>query len=297
MIKYAIDGEYDGVRLDRFVRKKLKNTSLTEIFKMLRTGKIKVNGKKKKENYRLNLSDEIQIYMPDEEIKIEEEKFFELSEADRLDLKKYIAYEDENLFICNKPHNIAIHRGTGQKKNLLDMYRSFYKSQDINFVNRIDKETAGLVIAAKNIKTARLLSEYIRENKIIKKYFILVNGNIKEKEFEIISYLKKDEDKVVYSEKFLENYKESKSFFRVLKTNQKYSILEAELHTGRTHQLRVQLAAKKNYIVGDKKYGIISNGVMFLFSHYIKIEDLGIELNIDIPSHFIDFFNYGGGKR
>ncbi len=120
----------------------------------------------------------------------------------------------------------------------------------------------------------------------MKKYYILVEGTIK-KDFDIISFLLKDTKGVREYSTWVEGSRESKSFFKVLKTFENYTLLEGNLETGRTHQLRVQLSNLGHAIVGDEKYGNKINGYMHLFSHRIVIETLNIDINLNVPHWFI----------
>lgn len=163
MIEYIIDEDYSGIRLDSYI-KKLTPLSLTEIYKFIRKGNIKINNKKCKHDTRLNLGDRLQIYLKMDIGKEDDKKaFIKLSEDKTKKLKKIIVFEDENIFIINKEAGQVIHRGSGHSISLLEEYRAYFQNNIINFVNRIDKDTSGLVIGAKNIRTARKLAEYIRE--------------------------------------------------------------------------------------------------------------------------------------
>ena len=284
MKKIIIDEEYTGVRFDRFARKILVNFSLTDIFKAIRVGKIKVNGKKCKQDYRLKEGDEINFFV---DFKIEKQNLSILNKNIKNKLKNIIVFENENLFICNKPDNISVHAGTNSYENLLDLFRGYYNSENINFVNRIDKATSGLIIGAKSLVTARELAEEIRNRNIEKKYYILVEGIIKNREFTIKSYLKKIEDKVIEVEEFEEGAKESISYFKIKKYGKDCTLLEGTLGSGRTHQLRVQLANMGNAIIGDVKYGKGKEKMMYLFSHYLKIKKYGIEIDLPIPEEYI----------
>ncbi|MBQ3436904.1 MAG: RluA family pseudouridine synthase [Fusobacterium sp.] len=293
MTKFIIDDEYSGVRIDRYLRKKLKNLYLSDIYKMIRKAQIKVNEKKIKQDTRLEFGDVVQLFFKTNE-KIEEkfEDFVSLKDRRKEILKNIIVFENENLFIINKISGDVIHKGSGHDTSLLEEYRSYFQNNSINFVNRIDKATSGLVIGAKNIKTARKIAEYIRENRIEKKYYILVHGLIKESNFKIENFLKKDEEKILVSEVEKEGYKKSLTFFKKIKSTEKYTLLEANLKTGRTHQLRVQLANQKNPIVGDQKYGINDKEeFMYLFSYYLNIPDENIQIKLDLPKIFNDKIN------
>lgn len=294
MIEYIIDDEYSGVRIDRYLRKKLKNTNLSDIYKMIRKGKIKINEKKVKQDTRLNSGDILQLYS---KINVDEEpqdKFIEISLERKKILEDSIVFENADLFIINKSAGDIVHKGSGHSISLLEEYRAYFQKNTVNFVNRIDKDTSGLVIGAKNIRTARKIAEYIREREIEKKYYILVDGVIEQEEFFIENYLKKDEieEKIIVSNEEKEGYKKSTTFFKKIKVLQKNTILEADLKTGRTHQLRAQLAHIGHAIVGDKKYGKNNDKEkMYLFSHYINIPKENIEIDLEIPKNFLNIIN------
>lgn len=285
-MEYIIDKEYEDVRLDRFLRKKYEDISLTEIFKGIRTGKVKVNGKKSKENYRLQLEDVVKVFFNGGETKEEKPVSIENKEIEKI--KKSIVYEDEKVLIFNKKNNMVMHKGSGYEYGISEMIKSYLKNENFNFVNRIDKATSGLIIGAKSLVVARELAEDIRNRDIEKKYYILVNGRVREKEFKIKSWLKKVEDKVIEVDEFQEGAKESTSSFKVVEYGKNCTLLEGTLGSGRTHQLRVQLANRGNYIIGDNKYGKGREKMMYLFSHYIKIERYNIEINLPIPKEFLE---------
>ena len=285
-MEYIIDKEFEDVRVDKFLRKKLSNMPLTEIFKCIRVGKIKVNGKKTKENYRLKLNDVVKLFMKVnlESIQSEENK---IKDSDLEEIKQFIVYEDENLLILNKKPNMVMHKGSGHEYGISEILKEYLKNPNFNFINRIDKATSGLIIGTKSLVINRELSEEIRERNIEKKYYILVEGKLKKKEFIIKSFLKRLEDRVVELEKYEVGAKESISYFRVVETGKDCTLLEGTLGSGRTHQLRVQLASMGNPILGDTKYGKGKEKIMYLFSHYLKIDKYGIEINLPIPKEYI----------
>ena len=289
MIEFIVDEEYENVRIDRFLRKNL-NISLSEIYKLLRKAKIKVNNKKVAQDYRIQLNDIIAIYLPDSCIQTKEINFVDLTLDRKNSLEKMIVYEDENLFVINKSFGEIVHRGSGHDISLLEEYSAYFQNINVNFINRIDKLTSGLVIATKNIRTAREIATEIQNGNIIKKYYILVHGDITEEEFTITNFLKKEDEKVVASDVELEGYKIAITHYKKIENiKNKYSLLEATLETGRTHQLRVQLSSKGHSIVGDTKYGINDNEEkMYLFSYYLKIHIYNIEINLEIPKFFMD---------
>lgn len=284
-MEYIIDKEYEDVRLDKFLRKKLPNMALTEIFKGIRVGKIKVNGKKSKENYRLQLNDMVKLYFLVEDEKCDKNN--KINPAEIENIKKLIVYEDDKILVLNKKSDIVMHKGSGHKYGVSEILKEYLNNSNFNFVNRIDKATSGLVIGAKSLVVTRELSEEIRERRVDKKYYILVEGRVKKKEFQIKSYLKKLEDKVVELDRYEEGAKESISFFKVIDYGKNCTLLEGTLGSGRTHQLRVQLSAMGNPIVGDNKYGNGKEKNMYLFSHYLQIKRYGIEIDLPLPQEFV----------
>ena len=284
-MEYIIDKEYENVRLDRYLRKKFPDLALTEIFKGIRVGKIKVNGKKSKENYRLQVADVVKVLFNVQEKK---EEIMSVDSCEMDTIKNSIVYEDENILIFNKKENMVMHKGSGHEYGISEMIKGYLQNPNFNFVNRIDKSTSGLVIGAKNLVAARELSEEIKERKVDKKYYIVVDGKINKKEFVIKSYLKKLEDRVVELSSYEDGAKESISRFKVLKVGKNRTLLEGTLGSGRTHQLRVQLSSMGHPIVGDTRYGKSRAKFMYLFSFYVNIEKYNIEIELPLPKAYSD---------
>ena len=291
----VVDSEMEGMRLDRYLRKNFKDEPLSRIFGAIRAGDVKVNGKKSKENYRLALNDTIVIKNLFSE-NFDNKKSFEKNNLKKIqiqksDLEKYkkmIIFENEDFFIVNKSEKIPMHKGTGHKYGLAEVFKEIFKNENINFANRLDFETSGLVIGCKNLKFLRYISQKIRNNEIQKKYFAIVHNiknNIESKSFKIENYLTTTENKVIVSEnpiskdskKSITNFKkilisELKNTKKILdlleKNNKNVFLLDVDLVTGRKHQIRAQLAHQKIPIVGDKKYGIQDGSNKFFLCCY-----------------------------
>ena len=287
-----VNSEMEGMRLDRYLRKSFKNEPLSRIFSAIRSGDIKINGKKSKENYRLLLNDKVIIKnLSIGNIKKNEKaenkiKKLQISQNELEKYKKMVIFENEDFFIVNKAEKIPMHKGTGHKYGLSEVFKKIYKNENINFANRIDFETSGLVIGCKTLKFLRYISEKIRENEVHKKYFAIVhNGEFKnKKDFKIENYLTTAENRVIVSEnpvsreskksityfKYIniDKLKNQKKIFDLLGKNKDVSFLDIELITGRKHQIRAQLADKGLFIVGDKKYGIKDGSDRFFLCCY-----------------------------
>ena len=287
-----VNSEMEGMRLDRYLRKSFKNEPLSRIFGAIRSGDVKINGKKSKENYRLLLDDKITVKnLSMENIKKNEKienkiKKLQISQNELEKYKKMVIFENEDFFIANKAEKIPMHKGTGHKYGLSEVFKKIYKSENINFANRIDFETSGLVIGCKTLKFLRYISEKIRENEVHKKYFAIVhNGEFKnKKDFKIENYLTTAENRVIVSEnpvsreskksityfKYIniDKLKNQKKILDLLGKNKDVSLLDIELITGRKHQIRAQLADKGLFIVGDKKYGIKDGSDRFFLCCY-----------------------------
>lgn len=281
--KVVVNSEMENMRLDRYLRKQFKNEPLNKIFSSIRNGDVKVNAKKSKENYRLSLGDILTIKMLKSSEK-KENKFekIKIKKEDIENYKKMVIFENKDFFIVNKKEKIAMHKGTGHSYGLSEVFKKIYQNENINFSNRLDYDTSGLVIGCKNLKFLRYISEKIRNNEVKKKYFAIVhnnnnNNNINIKElkelkkenklnFKIKNYLTTEKNGVIVSDspiskdskKSITYFKEKKlahlKNFELLK-DKKNIVLDVDLVTGRKHQIRAQLANAGLPIIGDSKYG------------------------------------------
>lgn len=248
-----------GQRLDKFLRKYLKDVPLSAIFRGIRKGDVKVNGSKAKEKYALVEGDNLEIKISSEEPK--KANFIKVD----VDIK--VTYEDENMLLVEKRPNLLVHsdRKDGEP-TLTDFVLSYLSEkgdyrpeEEITFTpascNRLDRNTSGIVLFGKNFESLKLLNEMIRERNIKKYYSALVKGRIKDGIYE--GYIKKDQENNV-SKIYDSPIKDSKKIAMEVKTIQSnglFSFIEIDLITGRSHQLRAHLAHLGNPIVGDTKYG------------------------------------------
>ena len=250
-----------GQRLDKFLRKLLKDVSLSEICKALRKGDIRVDGKKQKEKYVLNEGEVVEIRY----IQSKREVKHNFQNVDASGMK--ITYEDNNILIAEKCPGMLVHPDSKDGEPTLTDYVLSYLYEKGEYVpenevtftpascNRLDKNTSGIVIFGKNFEALRNLNEMIREDKIEKYYYTIVQGRVKDGL--LTAYIVKNPEKnisKIYDEK-VPNSKEIKMKVKTVETNGAYSFLEIHLITGRSHQIRAHLAHIGNPIIGDVKYG------------------------------------------
>ncbi len=248
---FIVVEDYHNSRLDKWFKQNVINLPHSLIEKIVRQNKIKVNKKKTKSSYRVQSGDLIEIYNI--------LKFKPLDKENKLKYKPkkdevrkyddYVIEDNENFMIINKPSGIAVQGGTKSFKNIIDVIKDtkYFKNLKPYIVHRIDKETSGILIIAKNRKFAQLFTSLFRIRKIHKTYLAIVYGKIN-------NSIKSMRDELVYYENNKKISQKAISNLKIIKSNEGYSFVELNPITGRKHQLRKQLLKIGNPIIGDDKY-------------------------------------------
>lgn len=267
MKQVTVNKNASGQRIDRFLNKTYPALSQGYICKMIRKKEIKVNGKRTEANYKLCENDIITLYIKDELFEIKKPSDDDFLSVDG---KLRIIYEDENIMLLDKEPGLVVHEDNDNTSDTLinRIKRYLYDKgeyrpeEEYSFApslcNRIDRNTGGIVIAAKNAESLRILNQKIRDRELTKLYLCAVNGIPKKREDTLTAYLLKNEkeNRVIISDRKTPDNRTITTKYRVLETNGKDSLLEVDLITGRTHQIRAHMAYIGHFLLGDGKYGI-----------------------------------------
>lgn len=291
MKEIIITSNESGQRMDRFLKKYLNKANSAFIYKMIRKKNIKLNNSKVEPEVVLEKDDVVQIYLSDDTI----DKFREKKNLLQTAIHFKVVYEDENILVVNKPVGLSTQPDLTSKKSLVDEVKMYLdaKEKNISFTfkpavcNRLDKNTSGLVIAAKNYESVKQVNKAIRERNIKKYYEAKVHGIVL-KDLELEDFMIKDDYKnmVEIVKEESENAKKIITYAHPIKREGKFTWLEIELETGRAHQIRAHLASIGHPVVGDKKYGKRDNE-KYQILHAYKI----------LLNGFVDELNYLNGKE
>lgn len=294
-LKYISDKK---IRCDVFLSEKISNLSRTSIQKLIKEKLVFVNGKNIKPNVILEIGDEITVSIPDKK------EMTLVAEDIALD----IVYEDDYIIIINKPRNMVVHPAAGNEEHTLvnallnHCKLSMINSERPGIVHRLDKDTTGLIVCAKDDETHLKLVEKFSNREITKKYLAICNGSFSKDNGLIDKPIGRDEkDRKKMSVKS-KSGKEAITEYNVLISNLKYSLVDVTLHTGRTHQIRVHFSSLNHPIVGDETYGnknekIKANGQM-LHSYYLEflhpITEENLSFTVLPDEYFFSILNKTG---
>ena len=292
MQKIRVDESNISLRLDKFLSTVLNDVSRSKIQQYIDEGFILVNNKKEKASYKLSINDEIIIQdFPKEESDL-------VAENIPLD----IVFEDDQLLVINKPVGLVVHPGAGNFEHTLANALKFHSDNlsSLNgdfrpgIVHRLDKDTAGLLVVAKNDVAHAFLAEQLKDHTLGRRYYALVKGVIDEDEGKIIAPIGRDKQNRLKMAVDIRNGKDATTNFKVIERFKDYTLLECILETGRTHQIRVHLAYIDHPVIGDPLYGkgnrtIYKDGQL-LFAHHISFihpkSKKKMEFDVPLPDYF-----------
>ena len=241
-------------RLDNFLFKRLSDVPRTRIYRIIRKGEVRVNKKRCKPEYKLQLGDLVRI----PPMLVESDKADPAEPPPRLldELKRAVLYQNAHLIVVDKPAKLAVHAGSNIRFGIIDAMRRMYPDEDIELVHRLDRDTSGCLLFARHRQALLALQAMLRDNRLGKRYCALVRGRWPEAMREVSLPLRKyhlpnGERRVCVAD----DGKAALSRFSVLEAGERYSIIRVELVTGRTHQIRVHCQSQGHEIAGDDKYG------------------------------------------
>ncbi len=237
--------KHEHKKIDKVVKDFFPNLSSTMLYKTLRKKDVKVNGVRVKEDYFVTAGDKIDIYIIDDFLFGKNDEGYS------------VIYEDSNLLVVNKVQGLPVHPDKNQKEaTLIDKLQKQYGS-DIALCHRLDRNTSGLVIIAKNSTTLEIMLDKIKNREIQKYYTCIVSGKMENQQAELTDFLEKNEkiSKVFISDRKSKDSVQIVTRYKVIKTLDNLSLLEVELITGKTHQIRAHLGFYGHPIIGDGKYG------------------------------------------
>ena len=281
--KFIVKKDYHNARFDRWFKQTVQDVPQSLIEKLIRKKKVKINKKKIKTSYRLQSNDIVEVYGIDN-LKFRSKsrtKKYKPSEKEKSKYDKFIIEDNDNFIVINKPAGIPVQGGTKSFRNIIDILKNtkYFEGTKPFIVHRLDKETSGVMIVAKNREYAQLFTSLFRIRKIHKLYLAVTYGEVK-KDINIL------QDNLIVYEKNKKLIQKAISHLKILKSNNNYSLLELKPITGRKHQLRKQLFNIGNSIVGDDKYSVMDNKEykfknLMLHAHKIKFMINNVKYNFE----------------
>ena len=269
-----VDKTFNGMRIDRFLRNQFGQIPQSLIEKNLRNGKIKLNKKKIKSSKKVQLNDKVELYNIEFKniLKQNKQKFTPSNEIIK-ENEDLVIENNDNFVVLNKQSGISVQGGTKSKKNIIDIFSKsdLFKDTKPFSVHRLDKDTSGVFLIAKNRETAQLLTSLFRLRKVYKTYLAICNGEL------ILNDKGLIKDDLLRFENKKKIIERAETKYEILDKNNNATFLELHPITGRKHQLRKQLFNLGNSIIGDKKYNTTNNSKvssknLMLHSYQVKFK-------------------------
>ncbi|GMU44553.1 MAG: pseudouridine synthase [Lysobacterales bacterium] len=289
----AVDAERSGQRLDNFLSTRLKGVPKSAVYRVLRQGQVRVNGKRAKPETRLLTGDLVRI----PPMRVDDPAApAPPSDSLRQTLADRILAEDADFLVLDKPRGLAAHGGSGVSVGAIEALRAIRPHQSIELVHRLDRDTSGLLLLAKKHSALRKVQQLIRENRVEKRYFALLKGAPARERFEVDVALRKNQlrggERMVEVDE--DAGKQSLSRFKVVQRFAGCTLVEVQIITGRTHQIRVHAMHAGHPVAGDPKYGdeefnqaMKAHGLkrLFLHAHSLRFPwgDQGAERHYTAP--------------
>ena len=277
--RLKIDERDDGRRVDNYLLRVIKGLPRAHLYKLLRSGQIRVNGSRAKPERRLSAGDEVRVPPALVQPASGETTAPPIGERVKSQVERAIIFEDPHMLVVNKPSGMAVHSGSGLSWGLIDVLRTLYPApQMVELVHRLDRETSGLIVIARDNATLTALGQAFRTHQVSKSYLALVRGSWQGGRRLLSNRLLAREDNAGRKVRADEEGKDAEAWFTPRQRFANATLMEVALLTGRTHQIRVQAEHAGHPLAGDGRYGdegfnrqLRALGLNRLFLHSAKL--------------------------
>lgn len=298
-----VTSEDAGTRLDRLLTRELPGVPRTRLFRLIRKGEVRVNGKRADAAQRLEVGDKVRVPPVKEEVEVPAVEGVEAAPRVRpvsarlqADVRQSIVYQDDRLIVLDKPAGLAVHGGSGISHGAIEALRAAFPDEELELVHRLDRDTSGCLLVARKRSTLRTLHALLREHAFEKRYLALVSGpwNLGRKRIDasLLTHTRVGGERTV---RVHESGKEALSDFRPVQFfGSRATLMEVSILTGRTHQIRVHAAHANHPVAGDEKYGdetaneaFRALGLTRMFLHASSVSfvwpEKGTEFSVNAP--------------